>query len=80
VPLRQIGRRRLPAPAPIPSAAALRAAATHQATGAALAAIATTGIPKGLYRFASHAEMNRQTDEAIARAVALNSMRHAAPR
>jgi len=71
--MRQIDRRRLPEPAPIPSAAALRAAAAHQATGAALAAIATTGIPKGLYRFASHAEMNRQTDEAIARAVALNS-------
>jgi hypothetical protein len=83
--MRQIGRRRLPEPAPIPNAAALRAAATHQATGAALAAPnrlsgATTGIPKGLYRFASHAEMNRQTDEAIARAVALNSrLRHAAP-
>jgi hypothetical protein len=50
----------------------LRAAATHQSTGQALAAVATTGIVKGIYRFASHAEMNRQTDEALARAVALN--------
>ncbi len=79
--MRQVGRRHVPEPAPVPSAAALRAAATHQATGAVLAAIATTGIPKGLYRFASHAEMNRQTDEAIARAIALNGrLRHAAPR
>jgi hypothetical protein len=70
--MRQIGRRRLPEPGPLPNAAALRAAATHQATAAALAAVTTTGIPKGLYRFASHAEMNRQTDEALARAVALN--------
>jgi hypothetical protein len=50
----------------------LRAAATHQSTGQALAAVATTGIVKGIYRFASHAEMNRHTDEALARAVALN--------
>lgn len=79
--MRRIGRRHVPEPLPIPNASALRAAATHQATGVALAAIATTGIPKGLYRFASHAEMDRQTDEAIARVVALNSrLRHAAPR
>jgi len=56
----------------VPTAAALRAAAIHQSTGQALAAVATTGIVKGIYRFASHAEMNRHTDEALARAVALN--------
>lgn len=71
--MRQVGVRRPPEPSLSPSAAALRAAAAHQHTGAAFAALSTTGIPKGLYRFASHAEMNRQTDEAVARAVALNS-------
>ena len=71
--MRQVGVRRPPEPSLSPSAAALRAAAAHQHTGAALAALSTTGIPKGLYRFASHAEMNRQTDEAVTRAVALNS-------
>jgi len=55
-----------------PSADALRAAAIHQATGRTLAAVATTGIRKGIYRFASHAEMNRCTEEALAHAVALN--------
>ena len=71
--MRQVGVRRPQDPSFSPSAAALRAAAAHQHTGAALAAFSTTGIPKGLFRFASHAEMNRHTDEALARAVALNS-------
>jgi len=55
----------------------LRAAAVHQATGQRLAAVATTGVRKGIYRFASHAEMNRHTEEALARAVALNVRRRA---
>ena len=71
--MRQVGVRRPPEPSLSPSAAALHVAAAHQRTGAALAAISTTGILKGLYRFASHAEMNRHTDEGTARAVALNS-------
>ncbi len=77
--MRQVGVRRPPEPSLSPSAAALRAAAAHQHTGAALAALSTTGIPKGLYRFASHAEMNRQTDEAVTRAVALNSRLRKSP-
>lgn len=56
----------------MPSAAALRAAAIHQATGLALAGLPTTGVVKGLYRFASHADMNRHCDEALARALAMN--------
>lgn len=52
---------------------AVRRAAARQATGQALA---TTGIRKGIYRFASHAEMNRHTDEALARAIALNLRLH----
>jgi hypothetical protein len=59
-------------PSAVPSAAALRAASVHQAAGAALAAVSTTGIAKGIYRFKSHADMNRQTEEALARAVAAN--------
>jgi hypothetical protein len=55
-----------------PSAAALEAGAAHQATAAALAAVATTGIVKGLYRFASHAEASRHAEEAQARAMAQN--------
>ena len=64
-------------PAALPSAAALRAAAIHQATGLALAALSTTGVVKGLYRFASHADMNRHSDEALTRALAMNIGRRA---
>jgi hypothetical protein len=58
-----------------PSGEALRAAAVHQATGQALAAVATSGIRKGVYRFFSPAEMNRHTEEAAARAIVLNVRR-----
>jgi len=60
-------------PARTPSAEALHAAAVHQATGSALAAVATTGIRKGIYRFGSHAEMNRLTEEALALAIVVNA-------
>ncbi|MBI1733419.1 MAG: hypothetical protein HYR49_11725 [Gammaproteobacteria bacterium] len=54
-------------------AEALRKAAIHQQTGQALAALPTTGIAKGVYRFSSHEEMNRHTEEALARAIAANA-------
>jgi hypothetical protein len=75
--MRKIGKRKPSSPAMTPSAAGLHAAAIHQATGQALAAVATTGIRRGIYRFASHAEMNRHTEEALARAVAHNVRRRA---
>jgi hypothetical protein len=78
--MKRLGKRRVGTPAVAPSAAALRAAAVHQASGRALAAVSTTGIRKGIYRFASHEEMNRHTDEALARAIALNVRRRAAAR
>jgi hypothetical protein len=71
--MRQIGSSRVPIPSALPSADALRAAAVHQRAGAALAALASTGIARGIYRFKSHAEMNRHTDEALARVIAANS-------
>ena len=74
-PMRQIGRSNVALPAALPSAAALRAAAIHQATGVGLAALSTTGIVKGIYRFATHGEMNRHTDEALVRAMAMNIAR-----
>lgn len=59
----------------LPTAAALRAAAVHQAVGAALSAASTTGIEQGVYRFKSHAAMNRHTDDALVLALAINSRR-----
>ncbi len=70
--MKRVGRRKAGSPSARPSARALRAAAVHQATGHGLAAVATTGIRKGIYRFASHEEMNRHDEAALARAIALN--------
>jgi len=78
--MRRIGKREIGLPSTAPSGKALQAAAAHQAAGQALATVSTTGIRKGIYRFASHAEMNRHTDEALARAIALNVRRRAARR
>jgi hypothetical protein len=70
--MRVIGKRMISLPGLRPSAAGLQAAAIHQATGQALAALAVTGIVKGIYRFKSHEEMNRFDDEALVRAIVMN--------
>lgn len=75
--MRQIGSRFISQPGLTPSGANLALAAEHQRTGAALAAVSTTGIVKGIYRFKSHEEMNRATDEALVRAVAENVRKRA---
>ena len=62
----------IPQPALEPAGSNLALAAIHQRTGQGLAAVVTTGIPKGLYRFATHEEMNRHSDEALTRAIAEN--------
>jgi len=71
--MRQVGHRVIPRPTLKPSGEALRLAAIHQHTGQALAGLATTGIAKGVYRFASHEAMNRADEEALARVVAANA-------
>ena len=70
--MRQIGKRSHSLPRFNPSEDSLRLAGVHQNTGQALAALATTGILKGIYRFATHDEMNRHSDEALAQAIAAN--------
>ena len=70
--MRQIGKRIQGLPAFNPEPAALRWAAVHQRAGAALAAVSTTGILKGIYRFSGHADMNRHADQALAMAIAAN--------
>ena len=71
--MKSLGKRSINLPGPAPTAAGLAAARVHQATGAALAAMVTTGIAKGVYRFSSHAEMNEHTELAQARAVVENA-------
>jgi hypothetical protein len=70
--MRQIGNRTQSQPGFNPSEHFLRLAAVHQSTANALAAVATTGVAKGICRFATHAEMNRHCEDAVARAIAAN--------
>ncbi len=77
--MRKIGQRVPSQPGLKPGGDGLRLAGIHQRTGQALAALATTGIPKGIYRFATHEEMNRHSDEALARAIAANIRHRAGP-
>ena len=70
--MRIVGHSKIPDPQLTPSAAGLSAARAHQATGLALAAFATTGIRHGIYRYASHDQMNRATEEALIGAICLN--------
>jgi hypothetical protein len=55
-----------------PSGAALKSATGLQEAALALAAVATTAIRVGVYRFATHAEANAHAETAQARAIAAN--------
>lgn len=63
--MKVIGQKGMPLPRLLPSAKGLAAARVHQATASALAAVSSTGIAKGIYRFATHEEMNRADEEAL---------------
>ena len=71
--MRTVGHTTIPGPALVPSAEGLVAARVHQQSGLALAAFSTTGVRHGIYRFASHEEMNRATDDALVVAIRLNA-------
>ena len=73
--MRQVGKRKPREPALQPSGEFLLSARAHQRGARALAAVQTTGILKGLYRFRTHEEMNRHDDEALARAMGINIRR-----
>ena len=70
--MRHIGQKTPARPKLVPTGSNLALAAIHQRTGQTLAAVITTGIAKGVYRFATHEQMNRHSDEALARAIAAN--------
>ena len=72
LPMRVVGHTKIPDPQLMPSAQGLVAARAHQHAGLALAAVRTTGIRHGIYRFSSHEEMNRATEEALVSAIRLN--------
>lgn len=70
--MRKIGQRIPAQPKLVPAGSNFVLAEIHQRTGQALAGVATTGIPKGIYRFASHEQMNLHSDTAQAKAIAIN--------
>lgn len=70
--MRTIGNRTQYRVTASPSAEALKAGGEHQATALALAAVATTGVRRGIYRFATHAQANAHSDEAMVRAIVEN--------
>ena len=70
--MRQIGHKTPGQAKRLPVSTNFALATIHQRTGQALAAVATTGILKGIYRFASHEEMNKHSDESLASAIAAN--------
>jgi hypothetical protein len=71
----------MPLPSALPQAQALRRAAVHQAGGRALAQFSSTGIAKGVYRFASHDEAaDAQANQALARVMAANAALRKPPR
>lgn len=55
-----------------PSGAALKSAAALQQVALALAAVPTTAIRVGVYRFATHADANAHAEAAQSRAIAAN--------
>lgn len=72
--MRRIGRA-APKISALPSAEGLREAALQQAIGSALAAIHSTGIAKGVYRFRTHQEADAQRIDALVRVIAANAAR-----
>jgi hypothetical protein len=78
--MRVVGNSHIALPSLMPSAAALHQAAMHQATGAALMRVATTGVRKGVYRYASHEAANRASEEALLIAIAMNTSAVSTPR
>jgi len=75
--MRIVGKSQIALPNLLPSAVALHQAAVHQATAMALMRVASSGVRKGVYRFATHEAANRASDEALALAIALNVQRMA---
>jgi hypothetical protein len=61
-----------------PTASALKAAGALQETALALAAVPTTGVAIGVYRFRTHAEADAHAEAARTRAIVANSSRRTA--
>ena len=70
--MRTVGTRWRSAIGRMPTAEALLRAAGHVEAARALAAVQTTGIAKGVYRFSTAEDASRHTEEALARVIVQN--------
>ncbi len=70
--MRVVGNSHITLPTLMPTAQALQRAAIHQATGVALMRVATSGVRKGVYRYATHEAANHASEEALLVAMAMN--------
>lgn len=70
--MRVVGNSQIALPQLTPSSTALQQAAIHQATAMALMRVASSGVRKGIYRYASHEAANRASEEALVVAMLLN--------
>ena len=70
--MRVVGNSQIALPQLTPSSTALQQAAIHQATAMALMRVASSGVRKGIYRYASHDAANRASEEALVVAMLLN--------
>lgn len=68
--MKTIGRRELPAPQSFPAGALLRFAAAVNEPVAGMLPGGVIAAPKGVYRFETLAEMNRQQEAWLAEAMA----------
>jgi predicted Fe-S protein YdhL (DUF1289 family) len=70
--MRTLGTRRQSAIGRIPTAESLLRAAAHVEAARSLAAVQTTGIAKGVYRFSTAEDASRHAEEALARVIVQN--------
>ena len=70
--MRVVGNSQIALPQLTPSSTALQQAAIHQATAMALMRVASNGVRKGIYRYASLEAANRASEEAQVVAMLLN--------
>lgn len=70
--MRTVGTRRQSAIGRMPTAESLLRASAHVEAARAVAAVQTTGIAKGIYRFSTAEDASRHAEEALARVIVQN--------
>jgi hypothetical protein len=70
--MRTVGKKQIPLPQFLPGTQGFELAQVHQATGAALMSVKTSGVIKGVYRYSTHQAANQASENAMVYAIVLN--------